>query len=59
VDAGALTTGTTNSMVFGVRTVNDTSFMIGDWEYLKSIALDPYEALRNAYLQKRVKKVAQ
>lgn len=59
LDAGVLTSDTTNVIAFGVRTVNDTSFRIGDWEYLKSVSLDPYEALRNAYIQKRVNKIAQ
>jgi phospholipid-binding lipoprotein MlaA len=57
VDAGALTT-TTNMGVFAVRTVNDTSFRIGDYETLKDAALDPYEAFRDAYIQNRTSKIA-
>jgi len=44
----------------GVRAyeiVNDTSFRIGDYESLKDAAIDPYVALRNAYIQNRKKKV--
>ncbi|MBC2712819.1 MAG: VacJ family lipoprotein [Desulfosarcina sp.] len=59
VDAGALTSGTTNVIVYGVRTVNDTSFRIGDYEALKNAALDPYEAFRDAYIQNRNSRIAQ
>ncbi len=38
--------------------VNDTSFRIGDYEELKEAALDPYVAIRNAYVQHRAEKVA-
>jgi phospholipid-binding lipoprotein MlaA len=37
--------------------VNETSFRIGDFESLKDAAIDPYVALRNAYIQNRKKKV--
>jgi len=37
--------------------VNETSFKIGDYESLKEAAIDPYVALRNAYIQHRKKKV--
>lgn len=40
-----------------VETVNETSFKIGDYESLKEAAIDPYVALRNAYIQYRKKKV--
>jgi len=40
-----------------VETVNETSFKIGDYESLKEAAIDPYVALRNAYIQHRKKKV--
>ena len=59
LDAGALTSSTTNIAVYGVRTVNDTTFRIGDYETLKNAALDPYEAIRNAYIQNRISKIAQ
>lgn len=59
VDAGALTSSTTNVATYGLRTVNDTSFRIGDYEALKNAALDPYEAFRNAYIQNRNSKIAQ
>lgn len=59
LDAGALTSGTTNVVAFSVRVVNDTSFRIGDYEALKNAALDPYEAFRNAYIQYRLSKIAQ
>ena len=37
--------------------VNKTSFRIGDYEALKEAALEPYDALKNAYLQRRTKSV--
>ncbi|PIE67181.1 MAG: VacJ family lipoprotein [Deltaproteobacteria bacterium] len=58
VDAGALTTTTTGAAVFSVRTVNDASFRLGDYETLKDAALDPYEAFRDAYIQNRTSKIA-
>ena len=39
------------------RIVNDTSFKIGDYESLKKAAINPYEALRDAYIQHRKSKV--
>ncbi|MCP3944468.1 MAG: VacJ family lipoprotein [Desulfobacteraceae bacterium] len=33
--------------------VNRTSFRIGDYEALKNASLDPYVAIRNAYIQNR------
>ena len=39
--------------------VNDTSFRIGDYEDLKEAALDPYVAIRDAYVQHRAGKVAE
>jgi phospholipid-binding lipoprotein MlaA len=47
-------------LAVGVRAyeeVNDTSFRIGDYETLKEAAIDPYFALRDAYLQNRRKAV--
>jgi phospholipid-binding lipoprotein MlaA len=37
--------------------VNDTSLSIGDYESLKEAAIDPYIAIRDAYVQHRLKKV--
>ena len=37
----------------GVDKVNRTAFRIGDYEALKDASLDPYVALRNAYIQNR------
>ncbi|WP_372682046.1 VacJ family lipoprotein [Desulfosarcina sp.] len=59
VDAGELTSTTTNVVAYSVRIVNDTSFRIGDYETLKNAALDPYEAFRNAYIQNRLSRIAQ
>jgi phospholipid-binding lipoprotein MlaA len=59
VDAGQLTSTTTNVVAYSVRVVNDTSFRIGDYETLKNASLDPYEAFRNAYIQNRLSKIAQ
>lgn len=41
----------------GYRRLNDASFRIGDYEDLKKAAIDPYEALRNAYIQFRESKI--
>ncbi len=44
----------------GVRAyeeVNDTSLRIGDYEFIKEAAIDPYVALRDAYAQYRQQKV--
>ena len=46
--------------VAGIRAydkVNDTSLRIGDYESLKEAAIDPYVAIRDAYVQYRLKKV--
>ena len=46
----------------GVRAyeeVNSTSLRIGDYESLKDAAIDPYVAIRDAYVQYRFKKVEQ
>jgi phospholipid-binding lipoprotein MlaA len=40
-------------------TVNNTSMRIGDYEALKEAALDPYVAIRNAYVQNRIKLIAE
>ncbi len=37
--------------------MNDTSLSIGDYESLKEAAIDPYVAIRDAYVQYRHKKV--
>ena len=37
--------------------VNDTSLRIGDYEFIKDAAIDPYVALRDAYTQYRQKMV--
>jgi phospholipid-binding lipoprotein MlaA len=45
---------------YGVKSygrVNEVSLRIGDYEALKEAAIDPYVALRDAYLQYRQKKV--
>lgn len=41
----------------GYDMVNDTSLKIGDYESLKGAAIDPYVAIRDAYVQYRQKKV--
>jgi phospholipid-binding lipoprotein MlaA len=38
--------------------VNDTSLKVGDYESLKGAAIDPYVAIRDAYVQYRSKKVS-
>lgn len=37
--------------------VNDLSFRLGDYEALKEAAVDPYAAIKNAYIQNRYKKI--
>ena len=37
------------------ETINETSFRIGEYEALQAAALDPYVAIRNAYIQNRNK----
>lgn len=43
--------------VWSGEAANDVSFRIGDYEALKEAAIDPYEALKDAYLQYRKKKL--
>ena len=43
--------------IYSYKIVNDTSFKIGDYESLKKAAINPYEALRDAYIQHRTSKV--
>jgi phospholipid-binding lipoprotein MlaA len=46
----------------GIRageTVNDVSLRIGEYEALKEAAIDPYVMLRNAYVQNRIKLIAE
>jgi phospholipid-binding lipoprotein MlaA len=40
--------------VRGYEKVNETSFRIGDYESLKEAAIDPYVAIRDAYVQYRL-----
>ncbi len=45
---------------FGINsyeTINSLSFHLGDYEALKAAAVDPYTAIRNAYIQNREKKI--
>ena len=37
--------------------VNAASFHIGDYEAIKSAAIDPYVAIRDGYIQYRMKSV--
>ncbi len=46
----------------GVRageTVNATTFRIGDYEAIKQAAIDPYVAIRNGYIQNRIKLIGE
>jgi len=43
--------------ISGGRVLNETSFRIGDYEAFKKSAIEPYEALKDAYIQSRKKKV--
>jgi len=44
--------------VWAFETINNVSFRIGDYETIKEAAFDPYESMRDGYLQMRAKKVA-
>jgi phospholipid-binding lipoprotein MlaA len=39
--------------------INKTSFRIGEYERMKDAALDPYVAIRDAYIQNRRMQVSQ
>ncbi len=52
VDPRVLATG-----IRALDTINATSFRLGDYEALKESAIVPYEALRDAYIQNRKKKI--
>lgn len=54
VDPGELSAG-----ISAFRQINGTSFRIGDYEALKDAAIVPYEAIRDAYLQNRKKRIAE
>ncbi|MCP4744577.1 MAG: VacJ family lipoprotein [Desulfobacteraceae bacterium] len=41
----------------GVRQINTFSFLIGDYESFKEAALDPYESMRDVYIQLRETKI--
>jgi phospholipid-binding lipoprotein MlaA len=43
----------------GGEVVNDTSFRIGDYEAIKKASLDPYVAIRNGFIQNRVRLIAE
>ena len=43
--------------ITGYSVINETSFLIGDYEALKDAAIEPYEAPKDAYIQNRIKKV--
>lgn len=43
--------------IFAGEKVNDTSFHIGEYESFKDAAIDPYVAMRDAFVQYRQKKV--
>ncbi len=54
VDPAELSTG-----MRAVDIINGTSFRLGDYEALKKAAVDPYQALKHAYIQNRVYMVNQ
>ena len=43
--------------LFGLKTINNVSLTIGDYEALKNAAFDPYIAFKDAYLQNRIKRI--
>ncbi len=44
--------------VTGLHTINATSFRLGDYETIINAAMDPYEAIRDGYIQMRQSKIA-
>lgn len=46
-----------SAVIFAHEKVNDTSFKIGDYESFKDAAVDPYVAMRDAFVQHRKKKI--
>ncbi len=46
-----------NLGIYAYDQINRTTFRIGDYEALKDASLDPYVALRNAYIQNRRSKI--
>lgn len=44
--------------ITGFKYVNNVSLQLGTYEAIKEAALDPYEAIRDGYLQRRRKEVA-
>lgn len=49
----AVTEPWTRAATYGSQKVNEASMRLGEYEQFKKAALDPYVAMRNAYLQKR------
>jgi phospholipid-binding lipoprotein MlaA len=47
----------TSAGISAVRVTNEGSFHIGEYEDFKSAALEPYVAMREAYIQYRNKKI--
>ena len=45
--------------IYAYRKVNETSFRIGDYETIKEAAIEPYEAIRDGYIQFRNAKIAE
>lgn len=43
--------------ISALNKVNATSFHIGDYEAIKEASIDPYSAIRDAYVQHRMKKI--
>lgn len=41
------------------ETVNATTFRIGDYEAIKQASIDPYVAIRNGYIQNRIKLIGE
>jgi len=48
-----------NGCVKGVDSLNSASLRIGEYESLKQAAFEPYDAMKDAYIQYRHKKVAE
>jgi len=49
----------TSIMITAGKTVNEYSFKLGEYEALKESAIDPYTAIKNAYIQYRARQIEQ
>jgi len=48
-----------SSALVATEKINNTSFKLGDYEFMTGSAVDPYDALKNSFVQYRNKKIRQ